>query len=62
MYVSHDIAVATVFERHTNDGRRVHIEQSVDMTELGTLVQNGFAFVVSVIWSAVDDQSFHGRG
>lgn len=40
MCADHYVVSATVFKRRKNDGRRVQVEYSVDVTERGTFIQD----------------------
>lgn len=48
MYSTHYGAVSTLFKRRTNNWTKVHVKDSVDMTEREILIENWFIRVCSV--------------
>lgn len=42
MYATRYVVVVTEVKRRINDGRKVHVNSSVDMTEPGTFIRDEF--------------------
>lgn len=59
MYAAHYSVIATEIKRHLKDGRKAHVKYSVDMTERGVFIQDGFIAVSDLRYSESFGQTNH---